>query len=674
MRFRRFGERLLSLDRLWKRLMVLSMDAGLSVLTVWLAFYLRLGEAPTITPAYGILTVVATGLCLGAFWILGLYKEIFSQAGIRTVSAVGRACLAYAAPMVAIYTLIGFEGVPRTIGLIHPILMFITVAGSRLVIRRVLGELVVAGADGAKTIPHVLIYGAGASGRHLAASVGVSRELRLIGFLDDDRKMQGHIINGAPIFNPDDLERVARRFRVTDVLLALPSVGQRRRNEMIAAMRAANLRVRTLPSMAELASGSVRLSDIRELDVQDLLGRDPVDPDPRLFAKCITGRTVLVTGAGGSIGGELCRQILAAAPTRLLLLEISEYALYAIHEELTRKAATLEETGAVEIVPLIGSVTDAQRVRAIIDAWKPETIYHAAAYKHVPLVEHNPAEGLRNNVLGTLTVATAARDAGVADFVLISTDKAVRPTNIMGASKRAAELVLQALAAQTHRTCFSMVRFGNVLGSSGSVVPLFRQQIQNGGPVTITDLRITRYFMTIPEAAQLVIQAGAMAKGGDVFVLDMGEPIQIRDLARNMIELSGHRVRDAHNPDGDIEIVEIGLRPGEKLYEELLIGDDPAPTDHPRILKANEDFLSLPRLNVLLDGLNEALVREDAAQMRSVLGQLVPEFKPQSGIVDFVHCARAVEPRIEADPRPALSLVGSPPTRSDKTPSPQSAA
>jgi len=654
MGLRRIGERLLSLDRASKRRMVMAGDLLICAAMVWVALYLRLGNAPETTPTYWLLTGIATALCLPIFWAFGVYREIFSQAGLRSVNSVGRAALAFGLPMAVIFTLVGVPGVPRTIGLIHPILMFLTVAMSRLLIRRVLGELLQLRAVASQGLPHVMIYGAGNAGRHLAASISYSREMRLVGFLDDHKALHGHVINGVPIFNPEHLRKLAQRYRVTDILLAMPSASQRRRNEIIAEMRAASLRVRTLPNFVEIANGTVKLTDIRELEIEDLLGRDPVDPDPRLLAKMITGRTVLVTGAGGSIGSELCRQILAAGPARLLLLEISEYALYAIDDELRRKAA-VSDGGSVEIIPLLGSVTDDRRVRAVLETWRPDTIYHAAAYKHVPLVEHNPAEGLRNNIIGTLTMAAAAKDAGVPDFVLISTDKAVRPTNIMGASKRAAELVLQAFAAQAGQTRFSMVRFGNVLGSSGSVVPLFRQQIRNGGPVTITDQRIIRYFMTIPEAAQLVIQAGAMAEGGEVFVLDMGQPVKIADLARNMIELSGHRVKDAHNPDGDIELVEIGLRPGEKLYEELLIGDNPASTDHPRILKANEHCLTLPRLMTLIEALREALVAEDAPRMIEVLGQLVPEFKPQSGIVDFVHCERRSPPKLAGSPR--LSLV-----------------
>jgi FlaA1/EpsC-like NDP-sugar epimerase len=410
-------------------------------------------------------------------------------------------------------------------------------------------------------------------------------------------------------------------------------MSRQRRNEILAGMLHAKVSVRTLPSVTELARGKVTIADVRDLDIDDLLGRDPVAPNQILLCKNIVGKVVLVTGAGGSIGSELCRQILNAGPARLLLIEQSEFALYAIHQELEEKWPGKESC----LVPLLASVQDGDRMREIMSIWRPNTVYHAAAYKHVPLVEHNPAEGIKNNVLGTLSAAQAAMEQGVADFVLISTDKAVRPTNIMGASKRLAEMVLQALAADSQRTKFAMVRFGNVLGSSGSVVPKFRQQIRDGGPVTLTHPDITRYFMTIPEAAQLVIQAGAMAKGGDVFVLDMGQSVKIMDLAVRMIELSGLSLRDADNPDGDIEIEITGLRPGEKLYEELLIGDNPELTHHPRIMKAHEDFLPWPALEDKLNALRIALDANDVGVIRTMLQQLISGYQPSGEIVDWVY-------------------------------------
>eukprot|EP00887_Chlorella_sp_A99_P004417 scaffold39.g4417.t1 len=419
----------------------------------------------------------------------------------------------------------------------------------------------------------------------------------------------------------------------------MPSLNRKRRNEILNQIRSAHVAVRTLPSVTDLAQGKVSISDLRELDVDDLLDRGPVMPNHILLAMNVRSKIVMVTGAGGSIGSELCRQVLSIGPAKMLLIEQSEFALYAIHQELEEKLSGRE----IVLVPLLASVQDDERIREIMSTWHPDTVYHAAAYKHVPLVEHNPAEGIKNNVLGTLRTAQAAAENGVSDFVLISTDKAVRPTNIMGASKRLAEMVLQALAATNPNTKFSMVRFGNVLGSSGSVVPKFRQQIRDGGPITLTHAEITRYFMTIPEASQLVIQAGAMAKGGDVFVLDMGQPVKIMDLARRMIELSGLTVKDGQNLEGDIEIEITGLRPGEKLYEELLIGANPKCTSHSRIMKAHEDFIPWSDLQGELNALKLALNANDVGAIRLMMKKLVSGYTPSDEIVDWVYLEQEAE-------------------------------
>jgi len=479
-----------------------------------------------------------------------------------------------------------------------------------------------------------------------------SHEMQVAGFLDDDDRLHGHVLNGQPIYNPVDLDNLATTLNISDVLLAMPSLSRKRRNEILSQIRVARVAVRTLPRVTDLAQGKVSISDLRELDIDDLLGREPVTPNHILLAKNIVGKVVLVTGAGGSIGSELCRQILAVKPAKLLLIEQSEFALYAIHQELEEKLAGLDVATPPILVPLLASVQDDDRMREIMSTWHPDTVYHAAAYKHVPLVEHNPAAGIKNNVLGTLRTAQAAAENGVSDFVLISTDKAVRPTNVMGASKRLAEMALQALAATqagtggavgTGGTKFSMVRFGNVLGSSGSVVPKFRQQIREGGPITLTHPEVTRYFMTIPEAAQLVIQAGAMAKGGDVFVLDMGQPVKIMDLARRMIELSGLTVKDEQSPEGDIEIAVTGLRPGEKLYEELLIGDNPKPTVHPRIMKAHEEFIPWAEFEAKLTALEMALNVNDVGVIRLMMQQLVAGYIPSDDIVDWVYLEQEAE-------------------------------
>lgn len=636
---------LLALPRLAKRLVVLAVDASLCVLTVWLAFYLRLGDwvalggDATWQPFWAVIFSLLFALPL--FTAFGLYRAIFRYAGWPALLAVAKAAAVYGLLFAAVFTAFGVSGVPRTIGLIQPLLLLFTVGASRALARFWLGGLYQNQLKLA-ALPKALIYGAGEAGRQLAAAMANSHEMRVVGFLDDDVRLHGQVLNGLRIYSPSDLDGLVLSLTVSDVLLALPTASRHRRNEILNQMSQAKVSVRTLPSVSDLAQGKVAISDVRELDIDDLLGRDPVTPDRGLLGKNTVGKVVLVTGAGGSIGSELCRQILKIGPATLLLVELSEFALYQIHQELQAKLDHQPDSG-IRLVPLLASVRDEERMREIMTTWKPQTVYHAAAYKHVPLVEHNPAEGIRNNVLGTLTAARAAAEQGVSDFVLISTDKAVRPTNIMGASKRLAEMVLQALAAESAATRFSMVRFGNVLGSSGSVVPKFRQQIRDGGPVTVTHAEITRYFMTIPEAAQLVIQAGAMAMGGDVFVLDMGWPVKIIDLATRMIELSGLTVRDEDNPEGDIAIEITGLRPGEKLYEELLIGNHPKPTSHPRIMKAHEEFLAWPQLDEKLSALRVVLEAHDVGGLRGLLEQLVSGYQPHEEIVDWIYLEQKME-------------------------------
>ncbi|MGE5466103.1 MAG: polysaccharide biosynthesis protein [Ignavibacteria bacterium] len=637
---------ILALPRVAKRIIVLAVDASLCVLTVWLAYYLRLGELQSFSRPLQWAAGASVAIALPVFVVSGLYRAIFRYAGWRALMTVTKAVAVYAVLYATVFTVIGIAGVPRTVGLIQPMLLLLSVGASRALARFWLGGLYQAQLRLAG-LPKVLIYGAGTAGRQLAAAMANSHEMRVIGFLDDDERLHGHVLNGLVIYSPADLESLVDSFQVSDVLLALPSASRKRRNEILAQMLHAKVSIRTLPSVTELFQGKVSVSDLRELDIDDLLGREPVSPNHILLGRNITGKIVLVTGAGGSIGSELCRQILAVSPAVLLLVEQSEFALYQIHQELLTRSGD----AGVKLVPLLASVRDEDRMREIMSTWKPDTAYHAAAYKHVPLVEHNPAEGIRNNVMGTLIAARVAAEHGVADFVLISTDKAVRPTNVMGASKRLAEMVLQALSAVHTATKFTMVRFGNVLGSSGSVVPKFRQQIRDGGPITLTHPDITRYFMTIPEAAQLVIQAGAMAKGGDVFVLDMGEPVKILDLARRMIELSGLTVRDEDDPDGDIEIAITGLRPGEKLFEELLIGDNPKPTTHPRIMRAHEDFLPWPLLSAELAGLQRALDGNDVGLIREILQGLVSGYQPNPDIVDWVYLEQ------EADDKPGSAVA-----------------
>lgn len=638
---KRTAQPVLSLPRYAKRIIVLALDASLCVLTVWLAYYLRLGEFVSLAGRPMWPVAISLGLALPIFIVSGLYRAIFRYTGWPALLAVTRAVAIYGLLFASFFTAIGMVGVPRTVGLIQPLLLLFAVGGSRALARYWLGGMYQSQLRIA-ALPKALIYGAGNAGRQLASAMSNSMDLRVTGFLDDDDRLHGHVLNGLPVYGPDDLPGLIESRGVTDVLLAMPLLGRKRRNEILERMLAYHVAVRTLPDLGDLAQGRVTISDVKELDIDDLLGREPVAPNHILLGKNVTGKVVLVTGAGGSIGSELCRQIVKLAPSRLLLVEQSEFALYDLHQELAGWLASQPQQ-VMALIPLLASVRDEVRMREIMSTWSPQTVYHAAAYKHVPMVEHNPAEGVRNNVFGTLTAARIAAEQGVADFVLISTDKAVRPTNIMGASKRLAEIVLQALAANTARTKFCMVRFGNVLGSSGSVVPRFRQQIRDGGPITLTHPDINRYFMTIPEAAQLVIQAGAMARGGDVFVLDMGKPVRIMDLARRMVELSGLTVQDEANPEGDVEIQISGLRPGEKLYEELLIGDNPTATSHPRIMKAHDEFLPWGDLEEKLDTLAIALNVNDVDVIRAMLEQLVSGYRPDTHIVDWVYLEQQSE-------------------------------
>lgn len=634
---------LLSLSRPVKRSLALGADAFVCGITVWMAFNLRLETWTAWSPAHFTAFVGAVAFALPLFIVFGLYRAIFRYSGMPALMTVMKAVFIYAALYCFAFTVVSVPGVPRSVGIIQPLLLWVGVSLSRAFVRYWLGGIY-QNLVGNEQLPRVLIYGAGSAGRQLAAALKTSPEMVVVGLLDDDDRLHGQVLNGLKIFNPANLLGLVAKLRVTQVFLAIPSATRARRNEILERVRAAHVQVRTLPGVLALVQGEVQVSDLKELDIEDLLGRDPVPPNPLLLSKNITGKVVMVTGAGGSIGSELCRQIVTAGPSTLLLLEMTEFALYGIEHELQSWVAK-GAFGDVRVVSILANVRDAARMDEILRTWRPHTLYHAAAYKHVPLVEHNPAEGVLNNVLGTLTTAQLAVTHGVADFVLISTDKAVRPTNVMGASKRLAEMVLQAQAAllqgQAGTTRFSMVRFGNVLGSSGSVVPLFRQQIKAGGPISLTDERITRYFMTIPEAAQLVIQAGAMASGGDVFVLDMGEPVKIIDLAKRMVDLSGLTLKNADNPNGDVAIAITGLRPGEKLYEELLIGDNALPTGHPRIMKAHEDFLSWDALQAKLADLGLALTANNVPMIQALLKELVPGYQAHGEVVDWVWLERA---------------------------------
>ncbi|MFB0899689.1 MAG: nucleoside-diphosphate sugar epimerase/dehydratase [Polaromonas sp.] len=618
---------ILTWHRTAKGLTVMALDIALSLLATWLAFTLRLDALHWPQGAQWWVYALAPVLALPVFIRFGLYRAIFRYTGQAALVATSKAVGVYGVLLFVVLLSIGWSGVPRSLGVLQPLLFLMLVGGSRAAARFWLAAQI----QQLQASGRLLIYGAGTAGAQTAAAMGISGQFKLLGFIDDDAQKVGRSVNGVQVHAQADVAAMVEKLAVTDILLALPSATRGRRKAIIEALRPLPVHIRTLPAMADLASGRVTVQDFKDLDIEDLLGRDPVPPNTELLARKLAGKVVLVSGAGGSIGSELCRQILAEKPRQLLLLDHNEFGLYSIHQEL--QALCVAGNPQVELYPLLGSVAQVQRLQDICSAYRPNVVYHAAAYKHVPLVESNPAQGVFNNVFGTLNMALAARDCGASHFVLVSTDKAVRPTNVMGATKRMAELVLQSLALEANQngeavTTFCMVRFGNVLGSSGSVVPLFRQQLALGGPLTVTHADVTRYFMTIPEAAQLVLQAGAMATGGDVFVLDMGEPVKILDLAQRMVELSGLRVRSAAQPDGDIEIVVTGLRPGEKLYEELLIGDNPTPTAHPRIMKAHEDCLSWNDLTAQLSTLKKSAADGDVAAMKAVLTVCVQGYGP----------------------------------------------
>ncbi len=640
---------LLNLPRSVKRGLVIFVDLLICGLSVWLAFGLRLDQWGYFQGQQWIVCLAAIGFSFPLFIFFGLYRAIFRYIGTAAFITITRAFVVYTGLFFSVFTLYGIEGVPRSIGVIQPMLLFFGIGASRYFVRYWLGGINNIQKAFRRAQQIALIYGAGSAGRQLVSSLISNHEMLVKGFIDDDPHLQGSTINGILVYPNTDIKDLIRRLDITDVLLAIPSVSQERRNEIIASLNGCEVRVRSLPGLIDLASGRVRVSDLHDLDMNDLLGREVVPPEISLLEKNILGRVVLVTGAGGSIGSELCRQIIKFSPKSLILIDSSEHSLYVIYEELKRTLISLEDERfasdsdddtfpslnaelSIELAPCLASVRDRDSLLKIFKNHKPATVFHAAAYKHVPLVEQNPAEGIRNNVYGTLTCAQVSLECGVSNFILVSTDKAVRPTNVMGASKRIAELVLQAmsdLASKDKRaTNFSMVRFGNVLGSSGSVAPLFSAQIAAGGPITLTHPEVTRYFMTIPEAAQLVVQASAMAEGGDVFVLDMGEPVRIYDLATKMVYLSGLLVKDEARPHGDIEIKITGLRPGEKLYEELLIGDNPQSTVHPKIMKAHEEFLSWGDLQKELEKLNLALESSDARLIREMLKKLVPGYQP----------------------------------------------
>ncbi len=626
-----FIRSILNSSRATKRTITLFIDSIFIVSAFWLALIVRLDSlAPLSKLDNWMLLALLVPTSLFAFINLGLYRAVLRYMNAQALWAIVLGTFITTIALVMFAFFIGVE-IPRTMPFIFAWLCLLTVGGSRILVRAMIGKLTTANKES------VIIYGAGSAGRQLATALGTGPEYYVRAFIDDDISKQGSIIQGIPVLAFNGIYELVNKNKAKKVLLALPSESRARRKEILSQLEPLSIKVLSIPGMADVVEGKAKLSEFRDVEIEDLLGRDPVAPKPELMAANIKDKVVMVTGAGGSIGSELCRQIVKQKPTKLVLFEVNEFGLYSIEKELCEyiHAHQLQ----VELIPIMGSVQRINRVETVMMAFGVQTVYHAAAYKHVPLVEHNVVEGVRNNVFGTYYTAKAAVNAKVETFVLISTDKAVRPTNVMGATKRMAELCLQGLAQNKgakHNTRFCMVRFGNVLGSSGSVVPLFRRQIREGGPITLTHQDITRFFMTIPEAAQLVIQAGAMGKGGDVFVLDMGESVKIKDLASKMIRLSGFEVKDKNNPHGDIEIVCTGLRPGEKLYEELLIGDNVGETPHERIMTANEVMLPLPELNVFLEALDIACHNFEHETIRQLLLDAPTGFNPTDGICDLV--------------------------------------
>lgn len=662
----RFRALLLGLPRHHKRLVQVLTDVVLVWIALWMAFVVRLGIDEMINPfiQHLWLFLAAPVVAIPLFIRFGMYRAVMRYFGNDALIAIIKAVTLSSLTLgIVVYWYGNHQSiVPRSIVFNYWWLSLIMVGGLRLGMRQYfMGDWFAAAqhvpfANREDGLPKVAIYGAGAAGNQLVAALRMGRVMRPVAFIDDDSSIADRVISGLKVFKPEQIQGMIESTGAQEILLAIPSSSRGRRREILGFLEGYPLHVRSVPGFMDLASGRVKVDDIQEVDIADLLGRDAVPAQEELLEHCIKGQSVLVTGAGGSIGSELCRQIIALHPITLLLFDHSEFNLYSILSELEQRVT--RESLSVKLLPILGSVRDQERLLDVMKSWRVDTVYHAAAYKHVPMVEHNIAEGLLNNAIGTLNTAQAALQAGVENFVLISTDKAVRPTNVMGSTKRLAELTLQALSKEVapvlfgdstgmsriNKTRFTMVRFGNVLGSSGSVIPLFHKQIKSGGPLTVTHPKITRYFMTIPEAAQLVIQAGSMGQGGDVFVLDMGEPVKIVELAEKMIHLSGLSLRSAQNTHGDIAIEFTGLRPGEKLYEELLIGDNVAATQHPMIMSAHEDHLSWEVLKVRLSELLAAVEQDDYSRVRQLLRDTVNGYTPDSEIVDWIYQQRRLEP------------------------------
>jgi len=623
-------KRLKKLSRLNKQLIICFADSVVVIMVLLASFSVRLGY--WYFPKNDLIWLIfgTPIIALPIFIYFGLYTAVIRYIGFDALWRVSKAASLYALIWGVIGLMSGVYDLPRSVILINWIQVIFAIAGLRIVARWVLygSKLKIENSYGI----NVLVYGAGDAGLQLVSALKSSSQYNPVGFIDDAQELQNNQVSGLNIFSVDKIENLIGKLKVDEILIAMPSVSRAKRRSILNKLEQYPIIVRILPGMSELAQGKVNIGDLRKVSIKDLLGRNIAEPNKKLLGANITKKIVMVTGAGGSIGSELSRQIIALKPKSIILYEMNELALYNIENELASF-----NISDVKIYPILGSINNQYRFKNVLSHFNINTVYHSAAYKHVPMVEFNNTEGIYNNIFGTLKCALAAIDANVETFVLISTDKAVRPTNTMGASKRCAELIIQALSAEQSKTLFSMVRFGNVLGSSGSVIPLFEKQIRQGGPVTVTDINIVRYFMTIPEAVELVIQAGVLSEGGDVFVLDMGRPVKIYDLAIKMIKLSGLQILDENNPDGDIEIKFTGLRPGEKLYEELLVGTNTSKTDNELIMRAQEDMIEWETLKLLLDKLKNSLKRSEYEKIRQILIDIVPEFAPQSKIVDLLY-------------------------------------
>ena len=624
----------LEISRTQKKMIAATLDLFFLPLTFLLAIILRYDVVNSaLLSQYLWLIIAAPLISIPIFTRLGLYRAVVRFIDQKIVYVVIIGVTISVALLVALTALVShMDGYSRGVFGIYWVSAITYVVSSRFLAR---GILLNTNKDNPAV--RIAIYGAGKAGTQLASALRAGHEYLPVAFIDDMKELKGATISGIKVYASVDLQQVIEKKNISEILLAMPSLSKGKQKNILNIVENHKVKVKVAPPVESLVNGELRIQDVRDIEIEDLLGRDQVIPHLNLISGCITGKSVMVTGAGGSIGSELCRQIIKLHPARLILLEMSEFALYSIKQEL--KDIKHLQGSDVELLPFLGSVLDIEKCKSILATFKVETLYHAAAYKHVPLVEHNPIDGVRNNVFGTLSIAQAAMAAGVKSFVLISTDKAVRPTNVMGTTKRLAELILQAFAREQTNTRFCMVRFGNVLGSSGSVVPLFRKQIEAGGPITLTHPEITRYFMTIPEAAQLVLQAGGIGKGGDVFVLDMGDPVKIMDLAERMIHLSGLEVRSKAAPDG-IEIEHVGLRPGEKLYEELLIGNNVEGTEHPLIMRAQESEIAWSELRTILSKMEHACTNFEYEELRSLLQLAVKEYTPLCGIEDFIWANR----------------------------------